>query len=111
MRKILSKEVPDPSIPGIVIAALSLVIMPILARMKYTTGKSLALGSLIADSKETIVCSFLSFALLVGLVTRIGLGFWLSDPIVGFIIVIYLLKEGFELLFEKEGEGRNENEG
>ena len=71
--------------------------------MKHTTGKALGLGSLVADAKETIVCSFLSFALLTGLVVRIVFGFGLADPIVGFLIVLYLLKEGFELVFERNG--------
>ena len=103
IRKIVLQEMPDPSFFGIAIAASSLIVMPILARMKHTTGKALGLGSLVADAKETIVCSFLSFALLTGLVVRIVFGFGLADPIVGFLIVLYLLKEGFELVFERNG--------
>lgn len=104
IRKIVVRDIPDPSLPGIIIAVLSLIIMPILGYKKLSLGKQLGLRSLIADSKETFVCTFLSFALLLGLVTRYFLNFWLSDPIVGFIIVIYLTKEGYELVFEEEGE-------
>ena len=101
LRKIISKEIPDPSIAGIIIAILSIIIMPILGYKKYRIGKELDLASLIADSKETFVCSLLSVALLIGLVTRYLSNFWLSDPLVGILIVVLLIKEGVELLFEK----------
>jgi len=101
VRKIISKEMPDPSIAGIIIAILSIIIMPILGYKKYSIGKELSLTSLVADSKETFVCSLLSVALLIGLVTRHLFNFWLSDPLVGIVIVVFLLKEGVELLFEK----------
>ena len=101
IRKIISKEIPAPSMAGIIIAILSIIIMPILGYKKYRIGKELNLISLVADSKETFVCSFLSVALLIGLVTRYVFNFWLSDPLVGMIIVVFLMKEGIELLFEK----------
>jgi divalent metal cation (Fe/Co/Zn/Cd) transporter len=104
VRKIVLRQTPDPSIPGIVIAVLSLIIMPLLAGRKMNIGKEIKMGSLIADAKETVVCSFLSLALLIGLVTRMAFDFRLADPIVGLIIVVYLLKEGCELLFEQEEE-------
>jgi divalent metal cation (Fe/Co/Zn/Cd) transporter len=107
VRKIVLKEIPEPSVPGIVIAVLSLIIMPLLARRKLKIGKELNMGSLIADAKETVVCSFLSLALLFGLVMRMAFNFRLADPIVGLVIVIYLFKEGAELLFESEGEHEN----
>lgn len=101
LRKIISKEMPDPSIAGIIIAILSIIIMPILGSKKYRIGKELNLTSLVADSKETFVCSLLSVALLIGLITRYLFNFWLSDPLVGMIIVVFLMKEGIELLLEK----------
>jgi len=104
VRKIVLKEPLKPSVTGIVIAALSLIIMPLLARMKFKIGKELNMGSLVADAKETVVCSFLSLSLLIGLVMRAAFGFRLADPIVGLVIVVYLFKEGCELLFEKEAE-------
>lgn len=107
VRKIVLKEISAPSVPGIVIAVLSLIIMPLLARMKFKIGKELEMGSLVADAKETVVCSFLSLALLIGLVMRIAFDFRLADPIVGLVIVVYLFKEGSELLFEKEEEHEN----
>ena len=105
VKKIILKEMPDPSLFGIIIAVVSLIIMPMLASAKYRIGKKLNMPSLIADSKETYVCSVLSMALLLGLLTRYFFNFWLSDPIVGFLIVIFLFREGIELLFENDEEG------
>lgn len=108
-RKIVIRDIPDPSLPGIGIALLSLIVMPILAYQKYSLGKELQLRSLIADSKETLVCAFLSVALLLGLVLNAAFGFWMADPIVGFIIVLFLFREGYELIVEK-GEDKRKAE-
>jgi len=56
--------------------------------------------SLIADSKETLACVFLSFALLIGLGVNYLFGFWQADPIVGLAVVIFLSREGYETLKE-----------
>jgi len=102
IRKIVLKDIADPSLIGIAIAVLSLLIMPILAYAKYDLGKELGLKSLIADSKETLVCSILSFALLIGLLSRYIFDFWLADPMVGLVVVVFLFKEGYELVFEED---------
>jgi divalent metal cation (Fe/Co/Zn/Cd) transporter len=100
VRKILLREIPDPSFVGILLAIASLVIMPMIAHIKLRIAKKIGLRSLVADSKETFVCSLLSAALLVGLLTNYFFDFWLSDPLVGLIISGYLIYEGRELLFE-----------
>ncbi|MDD2777738.1 MAG: cation transporter [Methanocellales archaeon] len=102
IKKIVTKEIPDPSLAGIIIALMSIVIMPILGLKKRKMGIQLNLKSLIADSKETFVCSTLSVALLLGLAGRYFFNFWYADPIVGLIIVVYLVREGKELLMEDE---------
>ena len=76
--------------------------MPILFYMKYKTGRLLNSSSLIADARETLACVFLSVALLVGLGLNYTVGLWQADPIVGIIIVVFLIKEGYEILMEKE---------
>ncbi len=98
VKKILTGETSDPSLPGIIIAVLSLIVMPVLGYKKYRLGKELGLGSLVADSKETFVCATLSLALFAGLMARYFLDFPLADPIVGLVIVAYLFKEGLELV-------------
>jgi hypothetical protein len=97
IRKIVLRDIAEPSIFGIIIAIISIIVMPVLGYRKLKLGKELGLKSLVADSKETFACSFLSVALLVGLTTRYFFEFWLADPLVGLIIVAFLFKEGFEL--------------
>ena len=98
INKLIGKEIPDPSLFGIIIAIISLIVMPILYLAKNRTGKEIASKSLIADSKETLACTFLSIALLLGLGANYLFGFWQADPIVGLVIVVYLVKEGVEII-------------
>ena len=98
IKKLVSQETPDPSLLGIIIAIVSLILMPILFYQKFKTGKALGSRSLVADSKETLACMFLSFALLLGLGANYLFGLWQADPIVGLIIVTFLVKEGYETL-------------
>ena len=95
-RKFIFVEIPEPSLPGIVIATLSIIIMPALSLMKRDVGKKLSSKALIADSEETLVCAFLSVSLLIGLMANYFFGFWQADPIVGLIIAIFLFREGLE---------------
>ncbi|MGI2335145.1 MAG: cation diffusion facilitator family transporter [Dehalogenimonas sp.] len=105
IKKLVVSEIPEPSLFGIFIALASIIIMPVLYRMKYDTGKSLNSRSLIADSKETLACVFLSVALLIGLSFNYLFGFWQADPIIGLVIAIFLIREGKEILSnEEEGE-------
>ena len=94
--KLVGQEVPAPSLPGIILAIVSIIVMPILMIQKYRVGKSIGSKALIADSKETLACAFLSVALLIGLGMNYTFGFWQADPIVGIIIVIFLVREGIE---------------
>ncbi|UCC38586.1 MAG: cation transporter [Candidatus Aminicenantes bacterium] len=96
LKKLIRSEAAEPSLPGIIIAIVSLIIMPILTWQKYITGKQIESSALIADSKETLACAFLSLALLLGLGSNYLFGFWQADPIVGLIIVAFLLREGLE---------------
>ena len=96
IRKLTFVEIPEPSLPGIVIAMVSLIVMPLLTWQKYKTGREIGSRALVADSKETLACAFLSVALLLGLGANYLFGFWQADPIVGLIIVIFLFWEGWE---------------
>ena len=88
--KLVLTEIPEPSLAGIIIAAVSIVVMPLLMWQKYKTGKAINSRALVADSKETLACALLSVALLVGLGANYLFGFWQADPIVGLIIVVFL---------------------
>ena len=104
LKKLIGKEIPDPSLPGIIIAITSLIVMPLLTWQKYKTGIQIQSRALIADSKETLVCAILSIALLFGLGFNSLFGLWQADPIVGLIIVIFLFREGFETWKESDEE-------
>ncbi|HMA62198.1 MAG TPA: cation transporter [bacterium] len=94
--KLIDGTPPDPSLPGIILAFISLIIMPILALRKIKVGKQINSRALVADAKETIACAFLSAALLLGLGLNYLFGLWQADPIVGIIIVFFLFREGWE---------------
>ncbi|HRW83280.1 MAG TPA: cation transporter [Methanothrix sp.] len=96
MGKLAGNEVSEPSAPGIAIALLSILIMPIIARKKRDLGVAIGSRALIADSKETLACALLSAALLVGLGANYLFGLWQADPIAGLLIVAFLYKEGLE---------------
>lgn len=101
-KKLYFHEIPERSLLGIIIALVSIIVMPVLFYNKYQTGKSINSKSLVADSKQTLACVFLSVALLIGLGLNYLYGLWQADPIVGLIIVLFLIKEGSATL--KEGE-------
>jgi divalent metal cation (Fe/Co/Zn/Cd) transporter len=102
IKKLILKEIPNPSLPGIIIALISLILMPVLSYQKLKTGKQIQSDALIADSKETLACSFLSFALLLGLGMNYLFGFWQADAITGLIIVFFLMREGREIWRESQ---------
>ncbi|MGB6867173.1 MAG: cation transporter [Candidatus Aminicenantaceae bacterium] len=104
VKKMILKEIPDPSLPGIIIAVVSLIVMPVLSYQKYKTGKQIQSEALIADSKETLACSFLSLALLLGLGLNYLFGIWQADAIAGIIIVLFLIREGLEIWRESQEE-------
>jgi divalent metal cation (Fe/Co/Zn/Cd) transporter len=94
--KLWMQEIPESSAAGIIIAILSIIIMPVLAWKKQAVGIAIGSKALIADSRETITCAFLSVALLIGLGANYLFGFWQADPLVGILIVIFLFREGYE---------------
>lgn len=96
VKKLIGKDIPDPTLPGIIIAMVSIIVMPVLTWQKYKTGKQINSLALIADSKETLACAFLSVALLLGLGGNYLFGFWQADPIAGLIIFAFLFREGLE---------------
>jgi cation diffusion facilitator family transporter len=102
VHKLLVREIPETSFIGMGVAVASIIVMPVLFTMKYRTGIQLRSKSLIADSKETLACLFLSVALLIGLGLNYLFGFWQADPIVGLIVVVFLAREGYEILTDED---------
>lgn len=93
---LLSKKAPEHSIPGIVLACVSLVVMPLLSRAKRRVGCALGSAAMHADAKQTEFCTYLSAILLAGLLLNGLLGLWWADPAAGLIMVPIIVKEGVE---------------
>lgn len=96
VRSLLTGEGGQTSRVGIIIAALSLIIMPTLSWAQRRTGRQLGSATVVADSKQTLLCTYLSAVLLVGLLLNATLGWWWADPIVGLVIAGLALREGRE---------------
>src|SRR6266550_3790881 len=93
---LFSRKQAEHSIPGIVLACVSLVVMPLLSRAKKKVGNSLSSAAMHADAKQTDFCVYLSAILLVGLLLNAGLGWWWADPIAALVMVPIIAKEGID---------------
>lgn len=87
---------PQRSPVGIALAATSLAVMPLLSVIERRTGQQLGSASAIADSKQTLICSYLSAAILVGLLLNTVLGWTWADPVAGLVVVVFAVREGLE---------------
>ncbi|PPI05501.1 cation diffusion facilitator family transporter [Rathayibacter sp. AY1B8] len=81
---------------GIVLAAVSLLVMPAFSLLERRTGRELGSASAVADSKQTLLCSYLSAAVLVGLLLNSTLGWTWADPVAGLVIAAVAVREGLE---------------
>ncbi|MFL0565425.1 cation diffusion facilitator family transporter [Microbacterium sp. 179-I 1D1 NHS] len=81
---------------GIVITALSVAIMPFLSFAERRAGRELGSATAVADSKQTLICTYLSAAVLVGLVLNSLFGWWWADAIAGLVIAAFAVREGIE---------------
>lgn len=89
-------EAPEESRLGIALAAVSLVVMPLIAWGKLRAAGELGSAALRAEARETLACSYLSFTLLLGLVLNAAAGWWWADPGAALLMVPWLVKEGRE---------------
>jgi hypothetical protein len=96
VRALLGDRDPDDSPVGIGLAVASLVIMPFLSWAQRRTGKALGSNAVVADSTQTLLCTYLSAVLLIGLVLNATLGWSWADPIAGLVIAAVAVKEGRE---------------
>ena len=94
VRALTSGHAPDPSPIGIGLAAASLAIMPFLSWAQRRTGRALGSNAVVADSTQTLLCTYLSAVLLLGLVLNATLGWHWADPIAGLVIAAVAAKEG-----------------
>jgi divalent metal cation (Fe/Co/Zn/Cd) transporter len=92
---------PDHSLPGIILACVSLIVMPLLSRAKRRVGRKLNSSAMHADAKQTEFCAYLSAILLVGLLLNSLLGFWWADPAAALTMTPFILYEGIRGLQAK----------
>jgi divalent metal cation (Fe/Co/Zn/Cd) transporter len=95
-KSLLRREAPDESIVGIIIAALSLVIMPLLVRDKRRVATAIGSKALDADATQTLLCTYLSAILLGGLLLNATIGWWWADPVAALVMVPIIVREGLE---------------
>jgi divalent metal cation (Fe/Co/Zn/Cd) transporter len=98
VRALIGGHPPDRSDVGIVLVAISVVIMPFLSWAQRRAGRELGSASAVADSKQTLLCTYLSAAVLVGLVLNAALGWWWADPVVALGLAVVAVHEGREAL-------------
>ena len=91
-----SRRAPEHSIPGIVLACVSLVVMPLLSKAKRKVGRALGSAAMHADAKQTEFCTYLSAILLAGLLLNASFGLWWADPLAALVMVPIIAKEGIE---------------
>jgi divalent metal cation (Fe/Co/Zn/Cd) transporter len=93
-RSLMGFDEPRPSMIGIVLASASLVVMPVLSLAQRRAGRELGSVSAVADSKQTLLCTYLSAALLAGLVLNAVLGWSWADPVAALLIAAVAVREG-----------------
>ena len=91
-----ARRAPEHSIAGIILACVSLVVMPILSRAKRQVGRALGSAAMHADAKQTEFCTYLSAILLLGLLLNAFFSVWWADPVAALIMVPIIGKEGIE---------------
>jgi divalent metal cation (Fe/Co/Zn/Cd) transporter len=96
IKSLIWREQPRESIPGIALAIASLIVMPLLVRAKRKVARGIKSGALMADLKQTELCTYLSAILLAGLLLNALVGWWWADPVAALIMVPIIVKEGVE---------------
>jgi divalent metal cation (Fe/Co/Zn/Cd) transporter len=95
---LISRAAPERSIPGIILAVVSLIVMPLLMRAKRRVAVGIKSAAMAADAKQTEFCTYLSAILLGGLLLNALLGWWWADPVAALVMVPIIAKEGVEAL-------------
>jgi divalent metal cation (Fe/Co/Zn/Cd) transporter len=96
IRDLVTKAAPSHSLPGILIACASLIVMPLLSRAKRKVGTALNSAAMHADARQTEFCTYLSAILLGGLLLNTFWGWWWADPLAALVMVPIIAKEGLD---------------
>lgn len=92
------REPPERSVPGILLAIASLIVMPLLARAKRRIARGIDSGAMMADARQTEFCTYLSAILLGGLLCNALFSWWWADPVAALVMVPVIVKEGIAAL-------------
>lgn len=92
------KRAPEHSAPGILLACVSLVVMPLLSWAKRNVGHAIGSAAMRADAKQTEFCAYLSAILLIGLLSNALFGAWWADPVAALVMVPIIAREGIQSL-------------
>jgi divalent metal cation (Fe/Co/Zn/Cd) transporter len=95
---LILRRAPEHSLPGIILAFISLVVMPALSKAKRKVGRELNSVAMQADAKQTDFCAYLSAILIGGLALNVFFNFWWADPAAALLMVPLIAKEGVEAL-------------
>ncbi len=95
---LITREQPEASIWGIALAVASLIVMPVLAKLKLRYAERIDSRALHADAFETIACAYLSFTLLLGLGANFLFGWWWADPLAALAMLYFIVREAREAL-------------
>jgi divalent metal cation (Fe/Co/Zn/Cd) transporter len=98
IKAFLYHEQPEKSVPGIILAILSVIIMPVISHAKRKVALGMESNAMRADAKQTEFCAYLSAILLTGLLLNALLGWWWTDPLAALVMVPIIGKEGIESL-------------
>jgi divalent metal cation (Fe/Co/Zn/Cd) transporter len=98
LRTLVGGDRPEHSGVGIALVAVSVVVMPFLSWAQRRAGRELGSASAVADSKQTLLCTYLSAAVLAGLVLNSALGWWWADPVAALGLAALAVREGREAL-------------
>lgn len=96
--RLLHREPPAESLVGIVLAAVSVIVMPLVARSKRRVAREISSNAMAADAKQTEFCMYLSAILLAGLSFNAAFGWWWADPLAGLAMVPIIAQEGVRAL-------------
>lgn len=93
---LVTAERPEHSTVGIILTAISVAIMPFLSFAERRAGRELGSATAVADSHQTLICTYLSAAVLIGLVANSLFGWWWADAVAGLVIAAFAVREGIE---------------
>nr|ART39156.1 H144 [uncultured bacterium] len=99
---LITASEPEESYLGIGITAASVLVMPVVSRLQHQMAGRINSAALKADSRETLVCTYLSVAALIGLGANALFGWWWADPVAALMLVFLIAREGREIFTNKE---------